>query len=71
MQIQHFDTSVISTPSRITNPTAREQHETILFHCMILIEKPELNDGIGEICNMILLYQIDTIIDTGKSKSKL
>ena len=53
----------MSTPSKIMAPITREQHEKIFFSCMSLIENPECNDGTGEICNMLVINSIDTILD--------
>ena len=44
-------------------PTIREQHDDILLHCMSLIEKKECNDGSGDICQILILNEIDTILD--------
>ena len=45
------------------DPTIRLQHENIFLHYMSLIEKPECNDGSGEICNIILINKIDIALD--------
>ena len=44
-------------------PATREQHEDISFHYMSLIEKPECHDGSGEICQILILNEIYTILD--------
>ena len=44
-------------------PTTREQYEDTFLHCMSLIDKIEYHDGSGEICQMLVLNEIDTILD--------
>ena len=43
--------------------TTREQHDTIFHLCMILIENPEYQDGLGTGCKMLIENNINTITD--------
>ena len=44
--------------------TTRLEHQTTkIFHCLSLIEKVECNDKTGEICTILQLNQLDTILD--------
>ena len=44
-------------------PTTIDGGEKIFFNCVSIIETPECNDGTSEICDMILINEIDTILD--------
>ena len=43
--------------------TTRLEHEKIFFHCVCFIEKSECNDGTGEMCTMLQLNKVVTILD--------
>ena len=53
----------MSKSFRMIAPTTRQEHEHIFIHYMSLIEKIEWNDGSGEICDILYLDKVDTIID--------
>ena len=53
---------MLTTPI-IIHTTTKLGHYKIIFHCLSLIEKPEFNDGAGDVYTILQFNKIDTILD--------